>query len=132
MSNHDFDLFVIGGGSGGVCRPSCRADGQEGGPCGGVPPRTCVNRGCVPKKLLVYASQFSEHFEDAAGWLASGDTRFDWPTLIANKDREIARLEGCTGKGWRMQAPPSSSSRRAVDAHTVRLAMAGSSPPSGS
>ncbi len=58
---------------------------------------TCVVRGCVPKKLLVYASQFSEHFEDARGFGWSvGATSFDWPALIAAKDAEIARLEGST------------------------------------
>ena len=57
---------------------------------------TCVIRGCIPKKLLVYASQFSENFMDAPGygWSIPATPRFDWPTLIANKDREIARLEG--------------------------------------
>ena len=56
---------------------------------------TCVIRGCVPKKLMVYASQFSEAFEDAAGfgWQV-GETRFDWARLIAAKDAEITRLEG--------------------------------------
>jgi glutathione reductase (NADPH) len=56
---------------------------------------TCVIRGCVPKKLLVYASQFREAFEDSVGFgWTPGQASFDWPTLIANKDREIARLEG--------------------------------------
>jgi glutathione reductase (NADPH) len=97
MSEHDFDLFVIGGGSGGV--RAARVAGQHGARVaiaeeyrfGG----TCVIRGCVPKKLLVYASRFRDDFEDAAGfgWAVSR-TRFDWPTLIANKDKEIARLEG--------------------------------------
>lgn len=92
----DVDLFVIGAGSGGVraariaanhgARVMIAEDHRVGG--------TCVIRGCVPKKLLVYASQFHEHFEDAAGfgWTV-GDVTFDWATLIANKDREIARLE---------------------------------------
>ncbi len=94
---YDFDFFVIGAGSGGV-RASRMASsyGARVGICedyrvGG----TCVIRGCVPKKLLVYASEFGEHFEDAAGFgwdVASA--RFDWPTLIANKDREIDRLNG--------------------------------------
>ncbi|TGV50682.1 glutathione-disulfide reductase, partial [bacterium M00.F.Ca.ET.141.01.1.1] len=55
---------------------------------------TCVIRGCVPKKLYVYASQFPEHFADAAGygWTVP-EASFDWPTLVANKDKEIARLE---------------------------------------
>jgi glutathione reductase (NADPH) len=93
----DFDLFVIGAGSGGVraARKAAEAGARvavaESDRVGG----TCVIRGCVPKKLLVYASQFAEAFEDSAGFGWSvGPTSFDWPTLIANKDREIARLEG--------------------------------------
>lgn len=97
MGAYDYDLFVIGGGSGGVRaarlaaslgrRVAIAEEYRLGG--------TCVIRGCVPKKLLVYASQFPEHFEDSAGYgWTVGDYRFDWPTLIANKDREIARLEG--------------------------------------
>lgn len=97
MSEYDYDLFVIGGGSGGV-RAARLAAGlgkkvaiAEEYRFGG----TCVIRGCVPKKLFVYASQFSEHFEDAGGYgWTVGESRFDWPTLIANKDREIERLEG--------------------------------------
>jgi len=93
--NYDFDLFVIGAGSGGV-RASRMAAGHgarvaicEESRVGG----TCVIRGCVPKKLLVYASKFSEYFEDAAGngW-SVGETGFSWPALIAAKDREIDRL----------------------------------------
>ncbi|MFD2238572.1 glutathione-disulfide reductase [Aureimonas populi] len=92
----DYDLFVIGGGSGGV-RAARRAAAlgkrvaiAEEFRYGG----TCVIRGCVPKKLLVYASQFSESFEDAAGYGWSvGPRSFDWATLIANKDNEIDRLE---------------------------------------
>jgi glutathione reductase (NADPH) len=61
---------------------------------------TCVIRGCVPKKLLVYASQFHEHFGDAVGFGWSvGETRFSWEKLIAAKDEEIARLEGLYRKG---------------------------------
>ena len=94
--NYDYDLFVIGGGSGGV-RAARRAAAlgkrvaiTEEYRYGG----TCVIRGCVPKKLLVYASKFGENFEDARGYgWTVGETRFDWPTLIANKDREIDRLE---------------------------------------
>src|SRR5450631_3262216 len=96
MAEFDVDLFVIGGGSGGV-RAARIASGHgarvmiaEEYRVGG----TCVIRGCVPKKLLVYASRFSGEFEDAAGygWTVQQPT-FHWPTLIANKDREIARLE---------------------------------------
>lgn len=97
MPDQDFDLFVIGGGSGGV-RAARIAAGHgarvalaEGYRYGG----TCVIRGCVPKKLLVYASRFSEDFADAAGfgWTLE-QPHFSWPALIAAKDREIDRLEG--------------------------------------
>ncbi|MCY0095457.1 glutathione-disulfide reductase [Hoeflea ulvae] len=102
MTEFDFDLFVIGGGSGGV-RAARLAAGlgkkvaiAEEFRFGG----TCVIRGCVPKKLFVYASQFAEHFEDSHGFGWSvGETSFDWPTLIANKDREIDRLEGLYKRG---------------------------------
>ncbi len=97
MTQFDYDLFVIGGGSGGVraARMSALAGKRvalaEEWRMGG----TCVIRGCIPKKLLVYASQFKENIMDSAGYGWSfGDCKFDWPTLIANKDREIARLEG--------------------------------------
>ena len=93
----DYDLFVIGAGSAGVraARRAAEAGARvaiaEADRVGG----TCVIRGCIPKKLLVYASHFREDFEDSAayGW-SVGPTEFDWPTLIANKDKEIARLEG--------------------------------------
>jgi glutathione reductase (NADPH) len=96
MSEDNVDLFVIGAGSGGV-RAARIAAGHgarvviaEEYRVGG----TCVIRGCVPKKLLVYASRFADEFEDAAGygWTVPKPS-FDWATLIANKDREIARLE---------------------------------------
>ncbi len=97
MSQQSFDFFVIGGGSGGV--RAARIAAQHGARVGIAESfrygGTCVIRGCVPKKLLVYASRFRDEFEDAAGfgWTLDGAPRFDWPTLIANKDREIARLE---------------------------------------
>jgi glutathione reductase (NADPH) len=93
MPDHDVDLFVIGAGSGGVraarvaashgARVMIAEEYRVGG--------TCVIRGCVPKKLLVYASRFSEDFEDAAGygWTVP-DATFHWPTLIANVHREAA------------------------------------------
>ena len=96
MADFDVDLFDIGAGSGGV-RAARIASGHgarvmiaEEYRVGG----TCVIRGCVPKKLLVYASRFADEFEDAAGYgWTLGEPSFDWRTLIANKDREIARLE---------------------------------------
>jgi glutathione reductase (NADPH) len=96
MADFEADLFVIGGGSGGVraariaaghgARVMIAEEYRMGG--------TCVIRGCVPKKLFAYASHFSHDFIDAAGfgWTVPPAT-FDWPTLIANKDKEIARLE---------------------------------------
>jgi glutathione reductase (NADPH) len=99
MANHayDFDLFVIGAGSGGV--RASRMAAQYGARVAVAEERylggTCVNVGCIPKKLLVYASEFSEAFEDAAGFGWSvGPRHFDWRTLISNKDREISRLNG--------------------------------------
>jgi glutathione reductase (NADPH) len=126
MADHDVDLFVIGAGSGGVraariassygVRVMIAEEFRVGG--------TCVIRGCVPKKLLVYASRFSAEFEDAVGygWTVPEPT-FHWPTLIANKDREIARLEAAyitTLERYKVNLVKS----RAVleDAHTVRLA----------
>jgi len=92
---YEVDLFVIGGGSGGVraariaagygARVMLAEEFRVGG--------TCVIRGCVPKKLLVYASRFADDFADAAGYgWRIGETAFDWPTLVAAKDREVARL----------------------------------------
>ncbi|MBT8070934.1 MAG: glutathione-disulfide reductase [Xanthomonadales bacterium] len=95
MSKFDFDLFVIGAGSGGVRAARIAAGyGARVGICessrvGG----TCVIRGCVPKKLLSYAAHFHEEFEDAAGYgWDVGKSSFSWSRLIANKDREIDRL----------------------------------------
>ena len=84
---------------------------------------TCVIRGCVPKKLLVYASRFSGDFEDAAGYGWSvPDATFHWPTLIANKDREIARLEAAyTATLERFNVKLVKSRAVLEDAHTVRL-----------
>ncbi|VAW10033.1 Glutathione reductase [hydrothermal vent metagenome] len=95
MAEYDYDLFVIGAGSGGVraariaagygARVAVAEEYRVGG--------TCVIRGCVPKKLFVYASHFSSEFEAAKGYgWTVGETAFDWPALIANKDREIDRL----------------------------------------
>jgi glutathione reductase (NADPH) len=97
MMSFDFDLFVIGAGSGGV-RAARFAAGfgakvavAESRYLGG----TCVNVGCVPKKLLVYGAHYHEDFEQAAGFgWTLGEAKFDWSTLIANKNREIHRLNG--------------------------------------
>lgn len=97
MTDYDYDLFVIGAGSGGV--RAARMSAQYGARVavaeeyrvGG----TCVIRGCVPKKLFVYASHFAETFEDSEGFGWSREqATFDWPKLLANKDAEIDRLNG--------------------------------------
>jgi len=95
MTAFDYDLFVIGAGSGGVragriaARYGAKVAVAEEYRVGG----TCVIRGCVPKKLFVYASKFAEEFEDAVGFgWTSERVSFDWATLVANKDREIDRL----------------------------------------
>jgi len=93
----DVDLFVIGAGSGGVRAARIAADHgarvlvAENSRIGG----TCVIRGCVPKKLMVYASRFADDFEDAAGYgWRVGERQFDWPSLVAAKEKEITRLSG--------------------------------------
>jgi glutathione reductase (NADPH) len=126
MAEFDTDLFVIGGGSGGVraariaalhgARVTIAEEYRMGG--------TCVIRGCVPKKLLVYASHFHQEFEDAAGfgWTVQEPT-FDWATLIANKDKEIARLEAAYTTNVEKSGARVLKTRAVLeDAHTVRLA----------
>ena len=126
MAEFDTDLFVIGGGSGGVraarisaghgARVTIAEEYRMGG--------TCVIRGCVPKKLLVYASHFHQDFEDAAGfgWTVPKPT-FDWATLIANKDKEIARLEAAYTTNVEKSGARVLKTRAVLeDAHTVRLA----------
>jgi glutathione reductase (NADPH) len=126
MPQYDYDLFVIGGGSGGVraARLSAKLGKRvaiaEEHRFGG----TCVIRGCVPKKLLVYASQFPEHFADAAnyGWTVP-EVGFDWPTLIANKDHEIGRLEDIYRTGVEKAGGQTFHSRAMlVDRHTIHIA----------
>jgi glutathione reductase (NADPH) len=125
MPRYDYDLFTIGAGSGGVAG-SRRAGGYgarvaicEDSRVGG----TCVIRGCVPKKLLVYGSQFAEAFADAPGfgWHVPAPTH-DWPALIAAKDREIARLEGIYKKMLRDSGVALIEGRGVViDPHTVEI-----------
>ncbi len=125
-ARYDYDLFTIGAGSGGV-RASRMAAGYgarvavaEERYLGG----TCVNVGCIPKKLLVYGSHFADDFEDAAGFGWSvGERSFDWPALIRNKDQEIARLNSVYRNLLQNSGVEVFESRaRVLDAHTVEVA----------
>src|ERR1700721_2645981 len=122
----DVDFFVIGAGSGGV-RAARIASGHgaktlvaEEGRVGGA----CVVRGCVPKKLYVFASRFADYFRDAAGfgWNV-GEPTFDWPTLVAAKDKEIGRLSDAYRENLaRSGAKLVEQRATVVDPHRVRLA----------
>lgn len=129
MANYDVDLFVIGGGSGGVraarvaASHGARVAIAEQANFGG----TCVNRGCVPKKLLVYASRFPDQFRAsrAYGWQQQ-DAQFDWASLITHKDTEISRLEAIyqrnlVNSGVVVHAEQATFE----DANTLRLATSG-------
>src|SRR5438105_14680893 len=125
MADFDVDLVVIGGGSGGVraariaagygARVLVAEEYRVGG--------TCVIRGCVPKKLLVYASHVRHEIEDAAGFGWSiPESSFDWPTLIANKDKEIARLEAAYTSNVEKSGARLVKARAVVEvAHKLRL-----------
>lgn len=125
MSSTDVDLFVIGGGSGGVraariaagygARVMIAEEYRMGG--------TCVIRGCVPKKLMVYASHVHEEIADAAGFgWAIPQATFDWATLIANKDKEIARLESIYSSNAEKSGAQIVKARAVFeDPHTLRL-----------
>jgi glutathione reductase (NADPH) len=125
MARYDYDLFVIGGGSGGVrasrmaARTGAHVALAEEYRMGG----TCVIRGCIPKKLFVYASHFGEEFHDAEGYgWTVGDRKFDWATLIANKDKEVARLEGLYTKNVEAAGVTIFGDRAVFeDPHTIRL-----------
>lgn len=125
MATYDYDLFVIGAGSGGVraarvaatlgARVGCAEERYLGG--------TCVNVGCVPKKLFVYGSQFGEEIGDANGygWQAN-QPDFHWPTLRDNKTREIERLNGVYRKLLENSGVHLFETRATLeDAHTVRI-----------
>ncbi|KAG0629216.1 hypothetical protein M758_1G085900 [Ceratodon purpureus] len=134
--DYEYDLFVIGAGSGGV-RASRTAAGfgakvaicelpfspistEVTGGLGG----TCVLRGCVPKKILMYASAFSAEFQDSKefGWNKNGDITFDWKHLIANKTKEISRLNGVYKKllsGSKVDIYEGAA--KIIDLHTVEV-----------
>ena len=130
MTQLDHDLFVIGGGSGGVraarfaAQRGARVAMAESGRMGG----TCVNVGCIPKKLYSYGAHYAEAFAESAGfgWRLPGAPTLDWDTLKANRAQEIARLNGIyeglmTGaKVLRLQGHA-----RLLDAHTVEVALEG-------
>jgi glutathione reductase (NADPH) len=124
MPSFDYDLYVIGAGSGGV-RAARIAAGHgakvgiaEVDRVGG----TCVIRGCIPKKLMAYAGHYSGDFEDAAGFGWTIEAKFDWATLIANKDREIDRLNGLYIKGLNAAGAELHNVRALLlDPHTVAL-----------
>lgn len=125
VQKYDYDLFVLGAGSGGV--RASRVAAQLGARVAVAEERylggTCVNVGCIPKKLLVYASEFSDAFADAAGfgWTV-GASRFDWGALIANKDKEIARLNGVYERLLTNAGVTIIDGHAAlVDAHTVAI-----------
>ncbi|WP_333876185.1 glutathione-disulfide reductase [Methylobacter sp.] len=123
MVQYNYDLFVIGAGSGGI-RTARMASGYgarvaiaEERYLGG----TCVNVGCVPKKLLVYASQFKDHFQAAAGfgWTV-GESTFNWSSLIANKNQEIERLHAVYGNQLQKSGVNIiTGNAKLLDAHTV-------------
>jgi len=125
MPSYDYQLFVIGGGSGGVraariaatlgARVAIAENFRYGG--------TCVIRGCVPKKLLVYAAHFAEDFADAQGfgWTVPSP-EFSWPRLIAAKDQEITRLSGLYENNLvGSKVAVMHGAARVMDAHTVAV-----------
>lgn len=126
MPKYDYDLFTIGAGSGGV--RASRFSANFGARVAVAEERfmggTCVNVGCIPKKLFAYASHFSEDFENAAGFGWSvGERKFDWPTLVANKNKEIERLNGIYERLLNAAKVEIFKARaRVVDPHTIEVA----------
>ncbi|MDB5495366.1 MAG: gor, partial [Phenylobacterium sp.] len=125
MAKYDYDLFVIGAGSGGVRAARLAAlsgatvlvaeEHRVGG--------TCVVRGCVPKKLMVYASEFSHSFQTAKGfgWTIE-NASFDWAEFLREKDKEIARLSGIYVRNLENAgAELVHGKARMIDAHTVEV-----------
>ena len=125
MARFDYDLFTLGAGSGGVAGSrraasyGVRVGIAEMSRVGG----TCVIRGCIPKKLLVYGAHVADEIGDAAGYgWEIGPSRFDWATLIANKDREIDRLNGIyLGLLANTGVTLHETKARLVDRHTIEL-----------
>jgi glutathione reductase (NADPH) len=125
MTRYDYDLFTIGAGSGGVrasrlaatygARVAIAEEYRVGG--------TCVIRGCIPKKLFVYASEFGHMFHDAKGFgWTSGKPHFDWKTLVANKDAEIDRLNGIYVRNLKNAGVEIIQTKAVLkDAHTIHL-----------
>ncbi len=125
MAKYDYDLFVIGAGSGGVraarlaAMSGAKVAVAEEHRVGG----TCVIRGCVPKKFMVYAAEFSHHFKTAKsyGWTVEG-AKFDWEAFLAEKDKEIARLSGIYVRNLQNAgAELAHGKARLLDAHTVEV-----------
>ena len=125
MADYDYDLFVIGAGSGGVraarlaAMSGARVAVAEESRVGG----TCVIRGCVPKKFMVYASEYSKSFETARGYgWDIGDTTFDWPRFLLAKDTEIARLSGIYVRNLQNAgAELLHGKARMTDSHTIEV-----------
>ncbi|MFI4965747.1 MAG: glutathione-disulfide reductase [Caulobacterales bacterium] len=125
MAQYDYDLFVIGAGSGGVraarlaAMSGARVAVAEEDRVGG----TCVIRGCVPKKFMVYASEFAHHFKTAKGYgWTVGDAVFDWTEFLAEKDKEIARLSGIYVRNLQNAgAELAHGKARLLDAHTIEI-----------
>ena len=125
MASYDFDLFVIGAGSGGVRaarlagalgkRVAVAEEGRLGG--------TCVNRGCIPKKLYAYAAHYADDFDDAAGFgWTLGPRQFDWTKLVAAKETELARLNAIYAKVLADYHVATITGRATLrDAHTVMV-----------
>jgi glutathione reductase (NADPH) len=125
VAKYDYDLFVIGAGSGGVraarlaamsgAKVAIAEEDRVGG--------TCVIRGCVPKKFMVYASEFAHHFKTAKGYgWTVGEATFDWPAFLAEKDKEIARLSGIYVRNLQNAGVELAHGKaHLLDAHTVEI-----------
>ncbi len=125
MATYDYDLFVIGAGSGGVRaarlagalgkRVAVAEESRLGG--------TCVNRGCIPKKLYAYAAHYADDFEDAAGfgWTV-GERKFDWRKLVEAKEIELARLNAIYARVLGDNHVVTITGRATLrDAHTIEI-----------